>query len=143
MFVKQISVFIENKKGRLAALTKELADHGFNLKALSIADTADFGILRFISEDTDRVLQVIRDKGFTARVTDVLVVEVPDEPGGLARVVRILDEADVSVEYLYSFVLSAPGKALIMFRVSDNERALEALQSQQVRVVDEAHLRLA
>jgi hypothetical protein len=137
MFIKQVSVFIENKKGRLAALTKELANSGRDLKALSISDTADFGILRFLSNETEEILPMIKAKGFTATVTDVIAAEVEDKPGGLADMLEILDEAGISIEYLYSFVLSKHGSALIIFRAQDNDVAVELLKAKGIKLVDQ------
>ena len=97
MFVKQISVFIENRKGRLADFTKVLGDAGVDLVALSVADTTDFGILRAIVTDTEKGVKVLRDAGYTVNITDVLAVAVPDVPGGLAKVVGVLSEKNISI----------------------------------------------
>ncbi len=132
MFVKQISVFIENKKGRVAALTKLLGDNGIDFVALSIADTTDFGILRCIVNKTDEAVKLLRDAGYTASTTDVLAVEVPDRPGGLAEVLGLLDAANISVEYLYSFVRKAGDKALILFRVEDTKSAIDVFNKNEI-----------
>ncbi len=133
--VKQISVFIENKKGRLAELTRHLRDHNIDLKALSIADTTNFGILRCIVNDPEKAIAVIRDAGFTANITEVLAVEVPDVPGGLAGILDHLAEADISVEYLYSFVQTHNDSARILFRVENPARAKDILISKGVSVL--------
>ena len=135
MMVKQISVFIENKKGRLAELTRHLRDHGIDLKALSIADTTHFGILRCIVNDPNTAIAVIREAGFTANITEVLAVEVPDVPGGLAGILDHLVEEDISVEYLYSFVHTHNDSALILFRVEDPEKAAKVLASKGATVL--------
>jgi hypothetical protein len=96
MKVDQIAVFLENKSGRLAAITKALSDNNINIRALSVADTADFGILRLIVDDTDKATRVLKEGGFTVGKTDVIAVEVADRPGGLARVLAVLHEADYS-----------------------------------------------
>lgn len=127
MSVKQISVFIENKKGALAEVTKFMAEHEINLKALSIADTQDFGILRIITDNPDRAREVLRDAGYTAVATAVLAVAIDDEPGAMATVLSVLNDADVSIEYTYAFMSSAPGKAYMIFRVDNNEKATKAL----------------
>ncbi|MGI6161688.1 MAG: ACT domain-containing protein [Christensenellales bacterium] len=137
MFVKQVSVFIENKKGRLAALTKLLSDNNIDLIALSIADTTNFGILRCIVNDTAAALDALRAAGFTASTTDVLAVEVPDKPGGLAEVLSIIDKADISVEYLYSFVRTQNDNALIIFRMEDTRGALEVLKKSGVTMLSQ------
>ncbi|MGI6199791.1 MAG: ACT domain-containing protein [Christensenellales bacterium] len=135
MLVKQISVFLENKKGRLAKLTRVLGETGIDLIALSIADTTDYGILRCIVSDTDKALQVIKQAGMTASVTEVLAVAVPDEPGGLNRVMTLLDQEGISVEYLYSFVRTSCDDALILFRVEELDRAIQAIQKGGIRVL--------
>ena len=127
MFIKQISVFMENKKGRLESLTKALAGNNIYLVALSIADTADYGIMRAIVNNTQKALDVLKEAGFMASVTEVLAVEVPDEPGGLAGVLELFNKEDISVEYLNSFVRVKSEKALILFKVSDSAKAIDVL----------------
>ncbi|MGI6175260.1 MAG: ACT domain-containing protein [Christensenellales bacterium] len=127
MFVEQISVFVENKKGRLAQLARSLGDAGIDLITLSIADTTEFGILRCIIQDVPKAMEVIRKAGFTAHVSKVIAVKVPDQPGGLADVLEPLAQADVGVEYLYSFVRKPKENALVIFKVDDVEAAESAL----------------
>ena len=119
--LRQISVFLENKKGRLAIATKLLGDRGIDLVALSIADTTDFGIMRCLVDRPDEAIAVLSENGFTASTTEVLAVQVPDVPGGLAHVLQIIDDAGINVEYLYSFVRTPNDNALILFRVDDTE----------------------
>ena len=133
--IKQLSVFIENKKGRLAKITGLLADAGIDLIALSIADTTNFGIMRGIVKDPDKAIKVLKEGGFTASLAEVFVVEVPDEPGGLSNVLKLLDEADVSIEYLYSFVHTPHENALILFRVEDIEGAVAKLKQNGVKLL--------
>lgn len=135
MRVKQISVFLENKPGRLGAVTRALGQHGINMRALSLADTADFGILRFIASDPDCAVEVLKGAGFATSLTDVLAVEVPDEPGGLARIMDLLGGAGVNVEYLYAFTERRRDKALVIFRVESIETAAAALSAGGVQVV--------
>ena len=135
MMAKQISVFLENKAGRLAHLTRVLAENQIDLVALSIADTTDFGILRATVSDTDRAVAVLRDAAFTVNVTQVLALVVPDEPGGLAQVLARLHEGGVSVEYLYSFVRKPGDNALIVFRVAQVETALKVLEAAGIRML--------
>ncbi|MEX1307077.1 MAG: amino acid-binding protein, partial [Eubacteriales bacterium] len=104
MLIKQISIFTQNIKGDLAMITRALGDAGIDLISLSIADTSTFGVVRGIVEDSDRALKVLKGTGFTAKTTEVIAVEVPDKPGGLADVLVYLNEAGLFVEYLYSFV---------------------------------------
>ena len=120
--LRQISVFLDNKKGRLAIATKLLGDRGIDLVALSIADTTDFGIMRCLVDRPDEAIAVLSENGFTASTTEVLAVQVPDVPGGLAHVLQIIDDAGINVEYLYSFVRSPNDNALILFRVDDTEK---------------------
>lgn len=128
MSVKQISVFIENKTGKLAEVTKYIADNNVNMKALSVADTHDFGILRIICENHTAALNVIKDGGYVATETEVLAVEIPDSPGALAEILEVLAKADIAVEYTYAFLsVKNIGHAYMIFRVDDNEKAKLAL----------------
>ena len=131
MTLKQISVFLENKQGTLAEATKVLGENGIDLIALSIADTADFGIMRCIVNQPDKALALLAEHGFAASTTEVLAVEVPDQPGGLASVLMLLDK---NVEYLYSFVRTPNENALIMFRVEDTEKCAALLKENSIRV---------
>ncbi len=133
MALKQISVFLENKQGTLATATKVLAENGVDLIALSIADTEDFGIMRCIVQDPEKAYQLLSNQGFATKLTEVIAVEVPDRPGGLAEVLAALDENDISVEYLYSFVRTPNENALILFRVDDNEKCIAVLKEHAVR----------
>ena len=129
MYVKQISVFIENAPGKLADFTRMLGERGIDLMSLSIADTTSFGILRFIVADYERAIREIEKAGYAVSLTDVLAVEVPDRPGGLAEMLQVMGETDVSIEYLYSFVRGRQGNALIVFRVADIDKAYQVLTS--------------
>ena len=132
MYVKQISVFIENAPGKLADFTRMLGEKGIDLMSLSIADTTSFGILRFIVADWKRAVKLIEEAGYAVSLTDVLAVEVPDRPGGLADMLLVLSDSGVGIEYLYSFVRNRDGKALIVFRVSDNDKARKILSARQI-----------
>ena len=138
--VKQISVFLENSKGRLANMTKTLGDAGVDLLALSIADTASFGILRAIVSDTDKAMKVLKSEGYTANTTEVLAVIVPDVPGGLASVLALLNDAHVNVEYLYSFVRKTEGNALILFKVDKVAEAAETLAGAGMKMLDQPEI---
>jgi len=135
--VKQISVFVENKKGRLARITDVLGKGGIDLIALSIADTTNFGIMRCIVNDPEKALKLLKENDITASTTEVIVAEVVDKPGGLAYVLGLLDKADISVEYLYSFVRTPNENALILFRVQAIDRAVKALEAGGVKLLDE------
>ncbi len=135
MKVKQISIFLENKSGRLAQVTKVLGENGINIRALSIADTTDFGILRLIVNDPDKAYQVLKQDGFTLSATDVIAVEVTDRPGGLAGVLQILDQAKINIEYLYAFLQKSSAAALVVFRVEQLEEAIKTLQESGTRIL--------
>jgi len=135
MKVEQISVFLENKSGRLAEVTDILAKEGINLRALSLADTADFGILRLIVNDMEKAKKVLKDNKFTVGRTEVVAVEVPDRPGGMAGILAILGEAGINVEYMYAFVQKSGEHAVIIFRFDDPEGAIKSLQKKGVRIL--------
>jgi hypothetical protein len=127
MRVEQIAVFLENKSGRLAEITSILAESGINIRALSVADTADFGILRLIVDQVETAEQVLRANGFTVGKTNVIAVEVPDRTGGLAKVLKCIKNASLNVEYMYAFVNKTGENAVLIFRFEETDRAIEAL----------------
>lgn len=141
MFVKQISVFLENTKGSLSRLTRLLSKNGVDLIALSIADTEQYGIMRCIVSDTELGVKIMREAGYVARLTDVLAVSVPDQPGGLTNILNLLNAADVSVEYLYSFVRNSGSHALVIFRLNDNERGARVLQEGDITLLTQEEVR--
>ena len=128
MFINQISVFIENKTGRLAEITELLGEANVDLRAVSIGDTTDFGILRMIVDDPEKAEKALRSKGLAMNVTQVIGLEVDDVPGGFAKAVRLLSDNGISVEYMYAFNTGPAGKASIIIRVSDNAAAAEVLR---------------
>ncbi len=136
MKVEQISVFIENKSGRLAEVTRVLGDAGVNIRALSLADTSDFGILRLIVNDCETANRVLREQGFTVSKTEVVAVEVPDQPGGLTRILHVLDGEKINVEYMYAFVERCGGNAVIIFRFDESDRAIRALLTKGLNILD-------
>lgn len=135
MKVKQISIFLENKAGRLAEVTRILGEGQVNIRALSLADTTDFGILRLIVNDNAKALKILKENGFTVGETEVIAVEVPDRPGGLAGILAILYEAGMNVEYMYAFVERSSDNAVIIFRFDDIDAAIRALQSKGVKIL--------
>lgn len=139
--VKQISVFVENKKGRLAKITELLAKSGIDLIALSIADTANFGIMRCIVNDTEKAMDLLKQNGFTANTTDVIAAEIADKPGGLAGVLKLLDDAGISIEYLYSTVRTPNKNAVIIFRVEDVSKGAEVLSKNSINIFNEEDIR--
>ncbi len=139
MSVRQISVFIENKKGELAEVTRFIAEHNINLRALSVADTQDFGILRIICDDPQSAEAVLKEGGYITTSTDVLAAAISDEPGSLASILEVLAEAHVIVEYTYAF-LSAKAGAYMIFRVDDNQTAAAALAGAGVKTANQEDL---
>ena len=135
MKVRQISIFLENRSGRLASVLKEVGRAGVNIRALSLADTSDFGILRLIVDDVDKCVKSLRDTGHTVSLTEVLAIEVPDRPGGLAGILDALSEAGLNVEYMYAFVSRATEKAVVVFRFEDLDAAILALKKADVSVL--------
>ena len=135
MATKQISVFLENKSGRLGEVTRILGEGEINLRAMSIADTADFGILRLIADNSDRALKILDSNNFTAKVTDVLAVEVPDKPGGLAQVMKVFSENDVNIEYLYVSLERNKDNAVIIFKVENIELGAKVLEENSFNLV--------
>lgn len=141
MYVQQISVFIENQPGKLADFAELLGRESIDLVALSIADTTNFGILRCIVCDYERAERVMTEAGYTARVTEVLAVSVPDKPGGMAMAIRALTDAGISIEYLYSFVRTAGSNALLIFRVEELEKAAKVLEDQGISLITQEQVR--
>jgi hypothetical protein len=135
MKVEQISIFIENKSGRLAEITHILGEGGINIRALSLADTSDFGILRLIVNDVETANRVLKEKGFTVNKTEVVAVEVPDRPGGLGAILRALDTEQINVEYMYAFVERCGGNAVIIFRFDETDKAINALTANHFSVL--------
>jgi hypothetical protein len=140
MIVQQISVFLENRIGRLAEVTEILGSSGINIRALSLADTADFGILRLIVDDVEKAIKILKEEGLTVGETDVVAVEVPDAPGGLARLLGVLRDELVNVEYMYAFVKAPAESAIMIFRFENTEQALESLSKKNVRILPGAEL---
>lgn len=135
MLVKQISVFVENKQGRLVDIIEKLAKLEINIGAVSIADTADFGILRMIVSQPDKAYEGLKKAGYTVSMTEVIAVEMEDIPGGLYDVLKVLQACRVSIEYLYSFVRRTDAKAIIICRVENPEEAIEWLKKNGKRVL--------
>ncbi len=137
MLVKQLSVFMENRPGRLYKLTNALGKEGIDFVTLSIADTKDFGIVRFIARDNDRAYEILKREGFTVGQTELIGVEVADEPNALAKVIETLEEKNINIEYLYSFVLTNYNTAKILMRVENTEAALKVLEEKGIKLLSE------
>jgi hypothetical protein len=136
MKVEQISVFIENKSGRLAEIARLLGEAGINIRALSLADTSDFGILRLIVNDREKANHVLKEKGFTVSKTEVVAVEVPDRPGGLSEILQTLDREAINVEYMYAFVERCGENAVIIFRFDETEKAITVLIDRGICILE-------
>lgn len=128
MEIKQISVFLENTTGRLSEVTRTLANAGINLRAISIADTADFGILRLIVDKTDEAVDALNGAGFTTRQTSVAAVEIDDVPGSLANLMELFQKSQVNIEYLYASLEGTAGKAVVIFKLEDHEKGFRILK---------------
>lgn len=137
MKITQISVFLENRKGRLCDVCTMLGDAGVNIRALTIAETESFGVLRMVVDRPEKAIDLFRKQGVTANLTDVVAVEVPDTPGGLSSVLKVLSDNEVNVEYMYGFVEKQTENALLVFRFDNPEKAQQVLKSNGFNVVDE------
>ncbi|MCX7709631.1 MAG: ACT domain-containing protein [Clostridia bacterium] len=135
MLVKQISVFLENKSGRLAEVTKILGENEINISALSIADTTDFGILRLIVNNPEKAEAALKDNGFTVSCTSVIAIGVSDQPGGLSVALDILDKESIGIEYMYAFVGRPGDEAYVILRVEEPDRAIEVLTKKDIKVL--------
>ncbi len=135
MKTKQISVFIDNRPGRLASVAQVLKEEGINIRAMSLADAPDFGIFRIIVEDPDRARAVLKRNGFVTEASSVIAVQVEDRPGGLAEVLQVFAEHQLNVEYMYAFLTGYDDKAVIFFRFEDTDRAVETLQAAGIPMV--------
>ena len=129
MRIRQISIFLENKPGQLSTICRDLAEAQINIVTLSLADTADFGIVRMIVDDHEKAKAVLADKGHVVNVRGVIAVCVPDRPGGMAEVMQVLDAAGANIEYSYAFAFHKGEKAVLVFRFSDNAKAESALKA--------------
>ncbi len=140
MKVTQISVFLENRKGRLFDVCTLLGQNKINIRALTIAETESFGVLRMVVDQSDQAVALLKDNGFVANLSDVVAIEVGDEPGGLGRVLAVLNENNVNVEYMYGFVEKHNDKALMVFRFEDADQAQVILNQGQISVVTEKEI---
>lgn len=139
MIIKQLSVFLENKSGRLNEVSQLLGDAGINLSALSVADTSEFGILRLISSDPDKAYQVLKAAGFSVKLTDVVCLNSPNVPGALAKALNILSSEEVFIEYLYAFSMDKQS-ANIVLKPDDIEKCIQVLQKHQLELVKASDL---
>jgi len=140
MSVHQISVFLENRAGQLAEITKVMADNGIDLRAISIAETADYGVLRMIVDNAEKATGILLTNGYILSMTPVLVVGVPDTPGGLAPVLAVMAEGSIDIEYMYSLFTQEVGKAYMVFRVSDEKKFVELLARHNMTLTEAEEL---
>lgn len=137
MRISQISIFMENRSGRLAKITSAIGNAGINIRAMSLADTSDFGILRLIVTDTEKARKVLKDQGFTVKVSDVIAVAIPDIPGALGNLLSIIEHEGLNVEYMYVVAEKHMEEAIIIFRFDDLDKAIEVLFDNDINVVDQ------
>lgn len=137
MLVKQLSVFMENKPGRLYKLTNTLGKEGLDFVTLSIADTKDYGIVRFIARDNERAYDILKKSGFAVEQTSLIGVEVPDVPNALANVIGLLEQENINIEYLYSFVLTNYNTAKILLKVVDADAAVKFFNEKGIKLLSE------
>ena len=135
MLVKQISVFVENARGKLSKVTQILAENGINIRALSIADTTDFGILRLIVQDPEKAVAALKENDITVKSTDVIVVEIDDKPAGLHKALTLLRDAEIAVEYMYAFVSKKENEAYVILKCDKAQEAVSALTDGGVHVI--------
>lgn len=136
MFIKQLSVFVENKHGRLQAIIDKLSENGVNIRALSIADTTDFGILRMIADDNEKAKKVLAEEGVIATSIDVIAVYIDDKTGGLAQVLKVITDAGISVEYMYAFLGRKEGKALMVLKADEEALTAKVLSDNGIAIAD-------
>lgn len=136
MKLKQISIFLENSPGRLYEATQALGEAGLNLRSLSICDVSGFGVLRILVSDVSRARRVVMEKQLPARVDDVVAAEIVDSPGSLAKVLKVLKENQVNVDYMYALAGASSGKAVMVFSFSDNDLAIKLLQENRIKILD-------
>ena len=138
--LNQISVFVENKAGRLASVMKILKDNSIDIRALTIADTTDFGIVRLVVKDAENALKILKDNGCSATITKVVAFSVPDQPGGMYSVIDAFEEAGINIEYCYSLVTSKEGSASAIVRVADDAKAVEVLNKKGISLISEEEI---
>ena len=140
--INQISLFLENRKGQLAEITHLLADNGIDMRAISIAETADYGILRILVDDTDRAAEILRENGCILTLTPVTIVGVPDEPAALSKLLALIADGGVDIVYMYSLFAGANGKAYMVFRVADKDKLADVLRANGIEKVTKEEIGL-
>ena len=138
MAIKQLTVFVENRKGTMVSVTETLSDNDVNIRALSIAETQDFGILRLIVNDEEKAMKSLEEKDYLVKAIDVVGVKIGDEPGKLSKALEVLEKEEINVEYLYAFMARTEKHAYVVLRVADNEAAEKALVNAGFKLITEA-----
>ena len=141
MNVKQVAVFLEHKPGRLADISHCLAENNINIRALSLADTTDFGILRLVADDTEKAQKVLKDNGFTVGVTEVIGVEAEDKPGGMDKILQVTSKANLNIEYMYAFTQKSGESGILLFKFDDPDKAMTAFKEAGFKILsgEEGH----
>lgn len=139
MKIVQLSIFVENREGRLADIMAVLADAKINIRALSLADTADFGVLRMIVDTPDKAITILKSKEIVVKTTDIIAVEVEDQPGGLAKVLNIFKNAKINIEYMYAFVEKNNCNAVMVFRVEKPEDAIKKINGVKILTAEDVY----
>lgn len=140
MGIRQLSVFVENKKGSLHEITDLLAGAGIDLRSMCVADTSDYGVLRIIANEPERALEVLNAAGHSANIRTVTAFAVADRPGGLSIALKALEENDISIEYLYALITTCADKAFTVMRTDNSEKAEEILKANGIELLDEDHI---
>lgn len=140
MKIQQISVFLENRAGRMKDVCSLLGDNNINIRALTVAETETFGVLRIVVDDTDKAMEALKQGGYTANITHVVVVEIDDQPGGLAKVLEVLDKNSINIEYLYAFIEKKADKAMVVFRFEDPEKAVKTLNANGINIASDINV---
>ncbi|OGV66925.1 MAG: amino acid-binding protein [Lentisphaerae bacterium RIFOXYC12_FULL_60_16] len=140
MKIQQLSLFLENKPGHLSAICRTLASHQINISTLSLADTQQFGILRMIVREWDKARKVLEEKGFVVNLTEVVATEVEDQPGGMARVLEIIEKSATNIEYMYAFTFRKGNRAILVFRFDNPDAAIKTLTANGINVLDPVEL---
>lgn len=140
MLIKQISIFIPNKKGSLSQLTDILIAHNIDIRAIAVFDTSEFGILRIVVDDPDRAVEILKEEGIVAKVSRVIAVEPEDKPGSLNQIFSVLRDADINVEYIYSFIMRKNELPYIVLKVDEQEKAVDILTAQGINVVNKEEI---
>ena len=140
MRIKQLSIFVENKTGRLHSITTALSENGINMRALSIADTTDFGILRLIVCDAEKAKQVLANIGVISKITDVIAVMIDDKTGGLASVLDTVSDTELEIEYMYAFLAKDTGRAMMVLKTSDDDKAEKILEAKGIKLASQSDI---